>query len=76
MYSGDDSGETTDTQNAIIDQLKEAIKIDFKRKMVVYVLYDLMNQVSGPSDGAQLHLLMCWVIKELVYSKFGKALPS
>ncbi|GAA4889787.1 hypothetical protein GCM10023311_12350 [Flaviramulus aquimarinus] len=52
VYSGDDSGETTETQNIIIEQLKDAIKIDFKRKMVVYVLYDLMNQVSGEMSDA------------------------
>lgn len=47
MYSGDDSGTLTDAQNKIIDQLKGPIKIHFKRKIVVSVLYDLMNQVSG-----------------------------
>ena len=54
LYSGDDSKKTTETQNSIIESLKESVKIDSKRKIIIAVLYDLMNEVSGEmSDSIQ-----------------------
>jgi hypothetical protein len=47
LYSGDDSGKLTEAQNSIIESLKDSIKIASKRKIIVAVLYDLMNEISG-----------------------------
>ena len=47
LYSGDDSGKITEAQTTIIESLKDSVKIDSKRKIIVAVLFDLMNEVSG-----------------------------
>jgi hypothetical protein len=47
LYSGNDSGKLTNTQNSIIKRLKHSVENDSKRKIIVTILYDLMNEVSG-----------------------------
>jgi hypothetical protein len=47
LYSGDESGKLTDPQKIIIDRIKDSIKTPSKRKIIVSVLYNLMNEVSG-----------------------------
>jgi len=64
LYSGDDSKKTTETQNSIIESLKESVKIDSKRKIIIAVLYDLMNEVSGEmSDSIQTFYYKTGLIK-------------
>ncbi|MFH4963412.1 hypothetical protein V8G69_00280 [Gaetbulibacter sp. M235] len=47
LYSGDETETLTNPQNEIINQLKASIKTKARRKIIVSVLYELMNEVSG-----------------------------
>jgi hypothetical protein len=47
LYSGEDDGELTESQKNIIKQLKSHVSIKAKRKVIISVLYRLMNEVSG-----------------------------
>ncbi|WNH08437.1 hypothetical protein [Thalassobellus suaedae] len=47
LYSGDDSGTINSIQESIIDKIKVSINNKSKRKIIIKVLYDLMNEVSG-----------------------------
>lgn len=47
LYAGDETRTLTNSQKEIIAQIKESIKVQSRRKIVVSVLYDLMNEVSG-----------------------------
>lgn len=47
LYSGDESGGLNDVQKSIINQLRSSVKIATKRKIIVSVLYNLMDEVSG-----------------------------
>jgi len=47
LYSGDDSGTINSIQESIIDKLKISVNKKSKRKIIITVLYDLMNEVSG-----------------------------
>lgn len=47
LYSGDETGKLSVNQEAIMLQLKHAISISFNRKIIVKLLYNLMNEVSG-----------------------------
>lgn len=52
LYSGEEDGEISTVQLAIINKLKIAITDTFKRKIVVSILYNLMNEVSGEMSGS------------------------
>ncbi|WP_100613409.1 HEAT repeat domain-containing protein [Confluentibacter citreus] len=47
LYSGDESGKLTEPQKLIVSKIKDSIKTGFKRKLIVSVLYNLRNEVSG-----------------------------
>ena len=47
LYSGDETGVLTEVQSKIIDQIKDSITVKSRRKVIVSVLYKLMNEVSG-----------------------------
>lgn len=52
LYSGDETGKLTESQELIVSKMKESIKSDSKRKLIVSVLYNLMNEVSGEMSNA------------------------
>ena len=55
LYSGSDNGAINEAQKSILANLKDAIKTHSKRKIIVSVLYNLMNEVSGEmSDSIKL----------------------
>jgi hypothetical protein len=47
LYAGNESKEVSAAQQAIIQQIKEDISVSSKRKIVISILYKLMNEVSG-----------------------------
>lgn len=47
LYSGNEDGEISDTQLAIIEKLKTDIQKKSRQKIITSILYDLMNEVSG-----------------------------
>lgn len=47
LYSGDDSNQINEAQKVITDQLKASIHIKTNRKIIISILYKLMNEVSG-----------------------------
>ncbi|MFI1772875.1 hypothetical protein [Thalassobellus citreus] len=47
LYSGDDSGNINSIQESIIENIKVSVNNKSKRKIIINVLYDLMNEVSG-----------------------------
>jgi len=47
LYSGDETGKLTKPQELIVNRIKDSIKTPFKRKLIVSVLFNLMNEVSG-----------------------------
>lgn len=47
LYSGNDQELISNEQQLIIDELKRSIHDDFKRKIIVLILKDLMNEISG-----------------------------
>ncbi len=47
LYSGNDDGSLSDTQQTIIKKLKTSVKNKAKRKVIISILYKLMNEVSG-----------------------------
>tara|TARA_R110002050_G_scaffold94765_1_gene197110 strand:- start:106801 stop:107904 length:1104 start_codon:yes stop_codon:yes gene_type:complete len=47
LYSGDDSGHINSIQESIIDKIKVSVNNKSKRKIIINVLYNLMNEVSG-----------------------------
>ncbi|WP_347923975.1 hypothetical protein [Pontimicrobium sp. SW4] len=47
LYSGGDDGEISEIQKIIIDELKTHVSSRSKRKVIISVLYKLMNEVSG-----------------------------
>ncbi|MBJ6367582.1 HEAT repeat domain-containing protein [Snuella sedimenti] len=55
LYSGDALGEMNATQESIIQKIKVSVPIKAKRKIIISVLYNLMNEVSGEmSDSIKL----------------------
>ncbi|WP_242203843.1 HEAT repeat domain-containing protein [Aestuariivivens insulae] len=47
LYSGDTTGKINELQDSIIQKLKASVSIKSKRKIIISVLYNLMNEVSG-----------------------------
>lgn len=47
LYSGDESGKLTCHQELIVNTIKDSIKTYSKRKIIVSVLFNLRNEVSG-----------------------------
>ncbi|RLD29713.1 MAG: hypothetical protein DRI75_02240 [Bacteroidetes bacterium] len=47
LYADEESEEAHTKQKAIISKIKSHIPIKYKRKMVLSVLYNLLNEVSG-----------------------------
>jgi hypothetical protein len=47
LYSGDDSNILNEVQESIIEKLKDYTQIKSQRKIIISILYDLMNEVSG-----------------------------
>ena len=47
LYSGDDTENVTKKQIQIIEKLKDPVHIKAKRKIIISLLYNLMNEVSG-----------------------------
>lgn len=47
LYSGDGSNTISETQQSIIEQLKPNVTNRAKRKIIISILYKLMNEVSG-----------------------------
>lgn len=47
LYSGEENKKISDVQQAIIHKIKEDISVKSKRKIVISILYKLMNEVSG-----------------------------
>ena len=47
LYSGSEDGARNDLQLSIIEKLKASVHIKPKRKIIITILYDLMNEVSG-----------------------------
>lgn len=47
LYSGGDDGQISETQQAIIEELKDHVVVKSKRKAIVSTLYRLMSEVSG-----------------------------
>ncbi|TGV01951.1 hypothetical protein [Flavivirga rizhaonensis] len=55
LYSDSEDGDITDHQIAIIEKLKVSVHIKSKRKIIISILYNLMNEVSGEmSDSIKL----------------------
>ncbi|GAA3633146.1 HEAT repeat domain-containing protein [Flavivirga jejuensis] len=54
LYSGSENGTINDLQLTIIEKLKASVPIKSKRKIIISILYNLMNEVSGEmSDSIQ-----------------------
>lgn len=47
LYSGNENEKINPQQDSIILKLKESVPIKSKRKIIISVLYNLMNEVSG-----------------------------
>lgn len=47
LYSGNENEEISSAQRTIINKLKEPVKDKAKRKVIISILYKLMNEVSG-----------------------------
>ena len=47
LYSGDATGEINELQESIIQKLKTSVPIKSNRKIIIAILYNLMNEVSG-----------------------------
>lgn len=47
LYSGTEEGRISETQKSIIEELKKHVALKSKRKVIISVLYKLMNEVSG-----------------------------
>lgn len=47
LYSGEENGKLSDTQLSIINELKSHVTVKTKRKIIISILYKLMNEVSG-----------------------------
>lgn len=47
LYSGDVKDGFSDIQKSIIVKIKAFSKVKYKRKIIISILYDLMNEVSG-----------------------------
>ena len=47
LYSGSEDGDSNDLQISIIEKLKASVHIKPKRKIIISILYNLMNEVSG-----------------------------
>jgi hypothetical protein len=47
LYSGNDDGSISSVQESIIEQLKDSVHVKSKRKIIISILYNLMNEVSG-----------------------------
>ena len=47
LYSGSENGDINDLQIATIEKLKASVHIKSKRKIIISILYNLMNEVSG-----------------------------
>ncbi|MDO5972261.1 hypothetical protein Q4Q35_20880 [Flavivirga aquimarina] len=47
LYSGSENGDINDLQIATIEKLKTSVHIKSKRKIIISILYNLMNEVSG-----------------------------
>lgn len=56
LYAGDDNGQISAAQQSIILKLKEDITVRSKRKIIISVLYNLMNEVSGEISEAIITL--------------------
>src|SRR5690606_30203431 len=52
LYSGDESGKLTEAQESIVKKVRENIKKPSKRKVIVSVLFNLMDEVSGEMSDA------------------------
>lgn len=47
LYSGSENEAINDLQKSIIEKLKISVHIKSKRKIIISILYNLMNEVSG-----------------------------
>lgn len=47
LYSGNENEKITKVQQSVILKLKIALSVKFKRKIIISILYNLMNEVSG-----------------------------
>ncbi len=47
LYSGDETNEISEIQELIINKLKKVIHSKFNRKIIISIIYNLMNEVSG-----------------------------
>ena len=47
LYAADENGKLSTAQEVIISKLQEAIVTRFDRKIIIKLLYNLMNEVSG-----------------------------
>ena len=47
LYSGNEQEELSEVQKSIILKLKEEVPVKSKRKIIISILYNLMNEVSG-----------------------------
>ncbi|MEP1487622.1 MAG: hypothetical protein ABJL44_00405 [Algibacter sp.] len=47
LYSGTEDGVLSERQKSIIEDLKTSVPIGAKRKVIVSILYNLLNEVSG-----------------------------
>lgn len=47
LYSGTEDGELSEAQKSIIEDLKTSVPIREKRKVIVSILFNLLNEVSG-----------------------------
>lgn len=47
LYASDESGKINEVQETIIERLKDSVKNKSKRKTIISILYNLMNEVSG-----------------------------
>ena len=47
LYSGNETGQLSSTQINIIEELKGYVSVKAKRKVIISVLYKLMDEISG-----------------------------
>jgi len=52
LYSGEENGNINEAQESIIFRLKECAQNNSKRKIIISMLYNLMNEVSGEMSGS------------------------
>lgn len=69
LYSGDEKQEISDKQRSIINEIKDDIQSVSKRKSVITILSNLMNEVSGEMSESITYLYREIGLMEYAYTR-------